>query len=131
MKLAIDEADLKIDRKILIISLIFVAILYSLLIISYDEHIATSFLFGALASLFDIYALARLVKMVMTSSAGWLFVPLGVFRWALVGFIIFISIYYYKAQIVALLIGVAIPFVCVILGSIYKLYWGKGNGTSS
>ena len=129
--MAIDEAVLKIDRKILIISLIFVAILYSLLFVSYSEHIATSFLFGALASLFDIYALARLVKMVMTSSAGWLFVPLGVFRWVLVGFIIFIGIYYYKVQIVALLIGLAIPFVCVILGSIYKLYWGKENGTSS
>lgn len=129
--MAIDEAVLKIDRKILIISLIFVAILYSLLLVSYSEHIATSFLFGALASLFDIYALARLVKMVMTSSAGWLFVPLGVFRWVLVGFIIFIGIYYYKVQIVALLIGLAIPFVCVILGSIYKLYWGKENGTSS
>lgn len=129
--MAIDEAVLKIDRKILIISLIFVAILYSLLLVSYSEHIATSFLFGALASLFDIYALARLVKMVMTSSAGWLFVPLGVFRWVLVGFIIFIGIYYYKVQIAALLIGLAIPFVCVILGSIYKLYWGKENGTSS
>lgn len=129
--MAIDEAVLKIDRKILIISLIFVAILYSLLLVSYSEHIATSFLFGALASLFDIYALARLVKMVMTSSAGWLFVPLGVFRWVLVGLIIFIGIYYYKVQIAALLIGLAIPFVCVILGSIYKLYWGKENGTSS
>lgn len=123
--------SLKLDKKILIISLIFVSILYTLFMISFDKHYATSFLFGAFASMFDLYALSKLVKMVMTSGAGWLFVPLGVFRWFLVGVIIFIAFYYYKALVSPLLIGVAIPFLCVIVTSIYNLYRGNKNGTSS
>lgn len=125
------NTSVKIEGRILIISLIFVALLYSVFLIKYGVHLSTSFLFGAVASLFDVYALARLVRTVITTGAGWLFVPLGVFRWLLVGFIIFVAFYFYKAEPLPLAVGVAIPFICVIVSNIYKLFWGNKNGTSS
>ena len=125
------NASAKIERGILIISLIFAAVLYTLFAVTYDARFAGSFLFGAGASIFDIYALARLVRMIITTGTGWLFVPLGVFRWGLVGLILFIGFYFYKAKPLPLFIGVVMPFVCVMLGSIYILFRRKNNGTSS
>ncbi len=123
--------SVKIESGILIISLIFTAVLYTVLRILYGAHSAGSFLFGAGASVFDIYALSRLLRMVFATGAGWLFVPLGILRWGLAGAVLFIGFYFYKAEPLPLFIGVAVPFACVLLESLYKLFRGNKNGASS
>lgn len=121
----------KIEVRTAIISLIFIAVLYILFAVSFGFRFAGSFLFGAGASVFDVYALTRLLRMVFATGAGWLFVPLGVFRWGLVGTVLFAAFYFYKAEPLPLLIGVSVPFVCMFLEGIYKLFWGNKNGASS
>lgn len=125
------NSSVKLEAEILIISLIFAAVLYTVFRLVWGGHFAGSFLIGFGAAAFDIYALARLLRMIFATGAGWLFVPLGVFRWLLVGVVLFLGFYFYKAEPLPILLGVAIPFVCVIFKTIYILFRRKNNGTSS
>lgn len=122
---------MKIDYKILIISLIFTAGLYILLYKAFGYFAAGSFLAGALASIIDIFALASLARSMLGSGYGWLFIPVGILRWALFALVIFVALYYFKAMPVPLLAGVGVPFFILSLVSVYYIIRGGKDGASS
>lgn len=122
---------MKIDSKILIISLIFTSVLYILLYRVYGYFFAGSFLAGALASIIDIFAMASLARSMLGTGFGWLFIPLGILRWALFALVIFVALYYFKAMPIVLLLGVGVPFATLSLVSAYYIIRGGKDGASS
>lgn len=122
---------MKISWKILIISLIFTFVSYIVLYIRFSYFFANSFLAGALASLIDIFVLARLAGSILGTGIGWLFLPLGLFRWIIFALAIFVALRYYKAMPLPLLIGAGIPLAALFLLSLYHISRGGKNGASS
>lgn len=122
---------MNIDNKILIISLIFAAVLYILGYIRLGVFFANSFLVGAFTSTINFFALARLARTMIGKGFGWLFVPLGILRWALFLLVIFIALHYYKMSPVALLIGVGVPIATMFSITLYYIVLGDKDGASA
>ncbi len=108
--------NINIEFKFFAVSIIIAIAVYSGTLYYYDMHTANSLLIGYAAAFFDLYALSRLLRKLITNGAGWLYAPLAYLRLAIVGVIIAVGLVYYKANFVALAIGVVIPVVSIFIG---------------
>lgn len=122
---------MKIDYKILIISLIFTAVLYILGYRLRGAFFANSFLVGALVSTINFFALASLTRSMIGAGFGWLFIPLGILRWALFLLVIFIALRYYKMLPAPLLVGVGVPIATIFSITVYYIVRGDKDGASA
>ncbi len=120
---------MKIENKILILSLIFSVILYTVFRLLFKPAFGYGFGIGFAAGVLNFRLLAGSVRSLSESGSGGGRVLFFQLRLAATAFLLWFAIAELKLNIIGILVGLSVLPVCVLLVAIYNNIKGKKNGT--
>lgn len=122
---------MKITNKILILSLIFFAILYTVCRFGFEPAFVNGILAGYLLGAYNFFSLSRKVVKLIEGRANMGVVFSGQLRLLGTGFIIWVGVTKLGLNIIGMLVGLSIIPVCIPFIVIYNNVKGKKDGTSN
>lgn len=120
---------MKIPNKILILSLIFFALLYTVCRFRFEPAFANGAFIGYLLGAINFYSLSRKVLGLVEGKASMAVIFNGQIRLIGTGFIIWLSITKLHLNIIGMLVGLSIIPVCIPFFVIYNNFKRKDDGT--
>lgn len=109
------------SKILLIISLIFFVILYTVFMIFKSDVAATSFLFGWLVSMLNYYGLVKKIRGSFESNISKALVFNSQFRLLLTIIAMILWFKYFKVDITGLLVGLSVVAVCLPVSAIISV----------
>jgi hypothetical protein len=120
---------MKIPNKILILSLIFFAILYTVCRFRFEPALTNGVLVGYLLGAVNFFSLARKIVGLVEGRASIALIFNGQIRLLGTGFVIWFAMVKLNLNIIGMLVGLSIIPVCMPFFVIYNNVKGKDNGT--
>jgi len=120
---------MKTPNKILILSLIFFLILYTVCRFGYEPALANGLLIGYLLGAVNFFSLARKILGLAEGRVGPALVLNGQIRLIGTGFVIWFCMTRLDVNIIGMLVGLSIIPVCIPIYVIYNNVKGKDDGT--
>lgn len=120
---------MKTPNKILILSLIFFVLLYTVCRFRFEPAFVNGLLVGYLLGVFNFFSLARKVVGLLEGKASMALVFNGQLRLIGTAFVIWACVTQLNFNIIGMLVGLSIIPVCIPMTVIYNNIKGKDDGT--
>jgi len=120
---------MKTPNKILILSLIFFTILYTVCRFRFEPALANGLLVGYLLGAFNFFSLARKIVGLIEGQVSMGLIFNGQLRLLVTAFVIWACVTKLNLNIIGMLVGLSIIPVCIPFVVIYNNLKGKDDGT--